>query len=82
MIPSYCHTLKAEIGLSVSVYDSNFSSGKGCCLMPSVLDMNNEAHKTKCYYIYLASAVGRSEVTVKLMCIGGGGGEGVVMIVK
>jgi len=50
--------------------------------MPSVLDMNNEAHKTKCYYIYLASAVGRSEVTVKLMCIGGGGGEGVVMIVK
>ena len=64
----------------MSVYDSSVNSGKGCFLMPSVLNMNNEAHKTKYYYIYLASAVGRSEVTVKLMC--NDGGDRVVMIVK
>jgi len=48
--------------------------------MPSVLDMNNKAHKTKYYFILLSSAVGRSEVTVTLMS--SGGGDRVVMIVK
>jgi len=28
------------------VYDSSVSSGKGFCLMPSVLSMNNEAKET------------------------------------
>jgi len=48
--------------------------------MPSVLDMNNKAHKTKYYFILLASAVGRSEVTVKLMR--SGDGDRFVMIVR
>jgi hypothetical protein len=49
--------------------------------MLSVLDMNKEGHKAKSYYIYLASAGGRSEVTVTLLC-SGSGGNGVVMTVK
>ena len=64
----------------MSVYDSSVNSGKGCCHMPSVLDMNNKAHKTKYYFILLASAVGRSEVTVKLMR--SGDGDRFVMIVR
>jgi hypothetical protein len=56
------------------------SAGKGCSLMPSVLDMNNEVNKTKIYFHYLASAIGRSEVAVNLLCRGCGDKD--VMTVK
>ena len=38
--------------------------------MPSILDMNEETHKTESCYSYLASAGGRHEVTVQLLYSG------------